>query len=347
MSLRALEAFVATVDCANITRAAEQLGLTQPAVSLAMQELELAIGKPLIDRSMRPLCATRAGVELYKRAVQLLAEVDRMLVAVTSVSGDTMPSMRLGAAGSMMGSNWIFELQSLVEELHVLGGLSLDLQKSLLARKIDAAVLGDTPMYEHPGIERRQLLEEPFLLVLPVSHEKQLGNASLGAIAERLPLIRYSSRTTVGAAVDVYLRRCSLDLPRRLEFETSNTVLEMVQGGLGWTIATPLCIAESRVDLSTIAIKPLQVSPAPRRVHLLNFVGELPIADRVRDILADSLKELITKSLTGANEWILKQVSFDEPHAMANATTAVLTAPPARRAGATARVASGKSYRRR
>lgn len=324
LSLRALEAFVAAMECGNITRAAEQLGLTQPAVSLAIQELESAIGKALIDRSTRPLSATRAGAELYKRAVHLLAQVDQMLVAVTSVSGETMPSMRLGVAGPMMGSSWIFELQSLVDELHVFGGLSVDLHKSLLARKVDAAVLSDTPMYEHPGIERRQLLEEPFLLVLPLSREKEWRNATFREVAERLGLIRYSSRTTIGSAVDVYLRRCSLDLACRLEFETSNTVLEMVQGGLGWTITTPLCIAESRIDLSMVAIKPLQVSPAPRKLHLLNFAGELPIADRVRDILAFSLKDIMTKSLSGQHEWILKLISFDDAHAMATAATAAV-----------------------
>ena len=328
ISLRALEAFVAAVDCGNITRAAEQLGLTQPAVSLAIQELEAVIGKSLIDRSTRPLCATRSGIELYKRTVHVLGELDRMLVAVTSISAGSIPSLRLGAAGPMLGSSWIFELQALVDELHVLGGLSADLQSSLLSRKVDAAVLSDAPMYEHQGLERRQLLEEPFLLVLPRSSEKRWQHATFRAMTEQLALIRYSSRTTIGRAVDLYLRRCSLNLPRRLEFETSNTVLEMVQGGLGWTITTPLCIVESRVDLSTIAIKPLQVSPAPRRLYLLNFEGELPIAARVRDILSDSLKNLITKSLAEENEWILQHISFEEPHEIERlATSTVLNAP--------------------
>ncbi len=324
LSLRALAAFVATVDHGNVTRAAEQVGLTQPAVSMALRELESVIGKSLLDRSTRPLSATRAGAELYKRSVHLLAEVDRMLVAVTSVSGDVMHSMRLGVAGPMMGSSWIFELQALTEELHVIGGLSVDLQKSLLARKVDAAVLSDSPMYEHPGIERRQMLQEPFLLVLPQAREKEWRNATFRAMAEGLAMIRYSGRTTIGSSVDVYLRRCSLDLPRRLEFEASNTVIEMVQGGLGWTITTPLCIAESRVDLSMLAIKPLQAAPAPRRLHLLNFAGELPVAERVRDILASSLQELMTKSFQGKHEWILKLLSFDEANSMVGAASEVL-----------------------
>lgn len=324
LSLKALEAFVAVVDCGSITGAARQLGLTQPAVSVAIQELESTVGRTLIDRSARPLAATRPGLELHKRAVHLLAEADRMLVAVTARSAQTMPSVRLGVAGPMMGSSWVFELQSLADELHVLGGLSIDLKESLLARKVDAAVLSDMPLYEHPGIERRQLLEEPFLLALPRSCEGQWRDANFREVAERLPLIRYSGRTTIGRTVDVYLRRCALEVPRRLEFETSNSVLEMVQAGLGWTITTPLCIAESRVPLSTIAIRPLKIPPPPRKLFLLNYAGELPIADRVRAILSASLKDVLMQAFHGHHEPVLRLIGFDDADTTAGTAAASL-----------------------
>lgn len=312
LSPKTLYVFVAVVDCGSITRAAEQLGLTQPAVSISIMELETILGGDVIDRSTRPLCATRTGLEVYKRSVHLLAEMERMLVAVTSASGKTMPSLRLGVAGPMMGSTWIFELQALTDELQVSGGLSTDLQKALLTHQVDAAVLSDHPMYETPGIERRLLLDEPYLLVLPRSSEKKWRNARFRVMAETFPLVRYSSRTTIGKSVDLYLRRCGLELKRRLEFETSSTVLEMVQAELGWTIATPLCIAESRVNLNTIALKPLPVAPAPRKLHLLNFSGELPIADKVREVLSTSLKTMLRQSFQGQHDWVLKQISFDE-----------------------------------
>jgi DNA-binding transcriptional LysR family regulator len=319
LSPKTLDVFVAVVDCGSITRAAEQLGITQPAVSTSIRELETILGDDLIDRSTRPLSATRTGLELYKRSVHLLAEMDRMVVAVTSASGKTMPSLRLGAAGPMMGSTWIFELQALTDELQVSGGLSTDLQKALLAHQVDAAVLSDHPMYETPGLERRFLLDEPYLLVLPSISEKKWHNARFRVMAETFPLVRYSSRTTIGKSVDLYLRRCGLELKRRLEFESSSTVLEMVQAELGWTIATPLCIAESRVDLNTIVLKPLPIAPAPRKLHLLNFAGELPMADKVRDVLANSLKTMLTHSFQGQHDWVLKQISFDEDRSVIRA----------------------------
>lgn len=325
LNLKTLNVFVAVIDCGSVTRAALQLGLTQPAVSISIQELESTLGTDLLDRSARPLSATRAGQELYRRAVHLLAEADRMLVAVTSIAAKTMPTLRLGAAGPMMGSTWIFELQELAEELQVLGGLSADLQKALLARQIDAAVLSDHPMYDHPGLERRLLLDEPYLLVLSRDGAQRWGKSSFRAMAENLPLVRYSSRTTLGKSVELYLRRCALELPRRLEFETSSAVLEMVQAGLGWTIATPLCIAESRVDLATIAVRPLPVAPATRKLHLLNHAGELPLADKVRNVLATSLKTMLTQSFAGHHDWVLEKMSFDEDRTTMRATMALLS----------------------
>lgn len=324
LSLKTLDIFAAVIDTGSFTGAAAKMGLTQPAVSVSIQELESVLGTELVDRSARPLSATRSGQELYRRAVHLLAEVDRMLVAVTSITYKTMPSLRLGAAGPMMGSTWISELQGLTEELQVFGGLSTDLKKALLSRQVDAAVLSDHPMYEYPGMERRLLLEEPFLLVLPQSSAKKWHKASFRAMAENFPLVRYSSRTTIGQSVDLYLRRCALELPRRLEFETSSTVIEMVQAGLGWTIATPLCIAESRVAQHTIALRPLPIAPAPRKLHLLNFAGELPPAEKVRNVLATSLRTMLTQYFEGQHSWVLDQLSFDEDRATLRATMALL-----------------------
>lgn len=327
VSLKALDLFVAVIDCGSFTRAAQQLGLSQPAVSIAIGELETLLGVELIDRSERPLCATRSGQELYRRAIRVLAEMDRAVVAVTSAVLKTMPSLRLGAAGPMMGSTWIYELQKLTDELQVFGGLSADLQKALLAREVDAAVLSDHPMYEYPGLERRLLLDEPFLLVLAQGSARKWHNASFRAMAETCPLVRYSSRTTIGQAVDLYLRRCSLELPRRLEFETSHTVLEMVKEGLGWTIATPLCIAESRIDLNCVALKPLPVAPAPRKLYLLNYAEELPIADKVRSVLANSLNMMLTQYFVTPYDWVMRQVSFDEDRSTVGPSMALLDRP--------------------
>ena len=67
---RSLEVFVAVAETANLSSAAQRLGLTQPAVSRVIHRLESQLGSTLLDRQSRPLRLTQAGVVLRERALQ-------------------------------------------------------------------------------------------------------------------------------------------------------------------------------------------------------------------------------------------------------------------------------------
>src|SRR4051812_50202187 len=73
MDTRQLAAFVAVVERRSFSHAAEQLGVTQPAVSLQIRSLEKRLGLQLVDRSGRRVEPTEAGRRLYRGAQRLLA----------------------------------------------------------------------------------------------------------------------------------------------------------------------------------------------------------------------------------------------------------------------------------
>jgi DNA-binding transcriptional LysR family regulator len=77
MNLIDLEAFVSVVDHGSIVAAAAGLHLTQSAVTRRVQNLEDALGTPLLDRHTRPLQPTRAGQETYEFAKPVLSSVER------------------------------------------------------------------------------------------------------------------------------------------------------------------------------------------------------------------------------------------------------------------------------
>ena len=74
MTIRHLEIFVQVYLEKSITRAAEKLYMTQPAVSVAIRELEKQYDVALFERLGRRLYVTGAGEALYARAVQMLEE---------------------------------------------------------------------------------------------------------------------------------------------------------------------------------------------------------------------------------------------------------------------------------
>ena len=77
MDLRLLEYFLAVARTGNITRAAEQLHVTQPTVSRQLAELEEMLGSPLLIRGKRQVTLTEAGVLFQQRAEEIITLLDK------------------------------------------------------------------------------------------------------------------------------------------------------------------------------------------------------------------------------------------------------------------------------
>jgi LysR family transcriptional regulator, carnitine catabolism transcriptional activator len=87
MDLRRLRLFLAVVDEGGFTAAAKAVHVAQPAVSLAVRELEQELGAPLLVRSRRGAALTPAGEALVGPARQALRDVDTAAAAVAAVTG--------------------------------------------------------------------------------------------------------------------------------------------------------------------------------------------------------------------------------------------------------------------
>src|ERR1700744_3341564 len=82
MNLIDLEAFVSVVDHGSTVAAAARLHLTQSAVTRRIQNLEDALGSPLLDRQSRTLRSTRAGQETYEFAKPVLSSVTELKTGI-------------------------------------------------------------------------------------------------------------------------------------------------------------------------------------------------------------------------------------------------------------------------
>jgi DNA-binding transcriptional LysR family regulator len=94
--LRLVRYFVAVAEERNITRAAERLHISQPALSAAVRQLEQQLGVDLLDRSGRVLGVTPAGTVLLEQGRALLASADRVFEAVRARDGAAVGRLRIG-----------------------------------------------------------------------------------------------------------------------------------------------------------------------------------------------------------------------------------------------------------
>src|SRR5436189_5858713 len=99
MDTRQLAAFCEVVERRSFYRAAERLGVTQPAVSLQVRALEKRLGAQLLDRSGRRVEPTEAGLRLYRGAQRLLALEEQVVQEVAAGDDGVLSgTLQLGAS---------------------------------------------------------------------------------------------------------------------------------------------------------------------------------------------------------------------------------------------------------
>src|SRR6201993_2199349 len=106
MDTRQLQAFCEVVERRSFSQAADQLGVTQPAVSLQIRSLEKRLGQRLLDRSGRRVEATEAGQRLYRGAQRLLALEEQLLQELGEESGGELSGrLEIGASTGPGGTS--------------------------------------------------------------------------------------------------------------------------------------------------------------------------------------------------------------------------------------------------
>ena len=104
MELRQLRHFVAVVDCANLSRAAERVAISQPALTRSIKNLEEMLGVALIERKPRGVTPTEAGLGLYRHAQIVLNACKRLTREVRELETGATGTVHVGV-GAMFATH--------------------------------------------------------------------------------------------------------------------------------------------------------------------------------------------------------------------------------------------------
>ena len=270
--LRALEIFLAVCESGTMAGAAQDLEMTQPAVSLSIAELERKTGSSLFDRSVRPLALTLAGGLMRQRASALIAEARQIGPLLQDTRRGRVPLVRVGLVDSLTrapAAPLAKYLATRAEEVSIFSGLTAAHAGELLTRRLDL-FLGVDDLEELPGLERWELAREPYVLLLPRRAGKIQSIADLKSLAQAMPLIRFSARSQTGLEVERHLRRLGLEAPRSFEFDSPDAVSALVAAGEGFAVTTPLCVLEAALPAKRVSVVRL---PGPQITRKLTMVA--------------------------------------------------------------------------
>jgi DNA-binding transcriptional LysR family regulator len=290
--------------------------MTQSAVSQAMKRVEAQIGAELLHRDRRPLAPTEAGRVLATHVKEIAQRLERAVEEIRSAA--LMPErqdLRLGMIDTFASTVGPLLIRDLMEgavalRMTAFSGLVPAHAEALMHHRIDAAITSD-PFDELDDLNRHLLFREPFVLVVPSKWAGLFPDTSLKDILSERSLIRYSSRSHMGTQIERHLRRLRIDHPQRLAFDTSDSLLAMVAGGVGVAITTPLCILQGIAHLPGLAILPLPSPAFSREIVLLTRRGELDnVGPRIAQTARDLLRLRTVPQILGAIPWL--QPVFDE-----------------------------------
>src|SRR5689334_23936305 len=176
MELRQLAYFVAVVDEAHFTRAAERLRIAQPAVSQQIRRLEAQLGERLLYRDRRTVALTPAGEALLPYARAALAQVQHGQQAVAALHGLVTGHLRLGLVMPLPDRRVIRAIGAFGRNYPGIGltlveGETDALLDGLAAGDLQAAFLGLGPGQDPPAnLDTVLLAREPAVLAVHPQH---------------------------------------------------------------------------------------------------------------------------------------------------------------------------------
>ncbi|GGB41637.1 LysR family transcriptional regulator [Roseibium aquae] len=227
MTFEQLRTFLAVARMGGVRRAAEQLNISQPAVSSRISGLETYLGTELFSRTPTGVVLTRHGVLLRQHAEQIMSITERIKADVMSDDSHTN-LLRLGVAETV-AQTW---LPDFLKELHavfpritieVSVDISLNLRELLLDRSLDLTILmGPISEYSVDNVEL-----PPFELAWykPVG----MGEPDLSAV----PVITYNRNSRPHRELTQELRDRHGSTAQIFPTNSLSTGFEMVASGIG------------------------------------------------------------------------------------------------------------------
>jgi len=292
---RELEAFVAVARANSMTGAAQVLGLTQPAVSQIIKNLEERLGVALLDRQTRPLRLTMAGDKLYDAAQDLLARSTK--VAAEFNGQNQILSHRLSVAiidslSGILAPRLAGRMENAVSRWQFFAGLTPDREQDFSTGRCDVAIVAEGQATSQVFVDQSLILREPYLKVFPRGYDKDVHD--LKEVSKSLRFVRYSLASTAGRSVEQHLNRLRLRLPLWIESDSPLAQLQLIAGGNCWGYLTPTFLLNAPHLLDQIKVIRPRGPKFYRRIVLLSRHGQF---DQLPDTLSTCCRAVLAEDL--------------------------------------------------
>ncbi len=296
-TLHQLKVFEAAARHSSFTRAAEELFLTQPTVSMQIKQLTKSVGLPLFEQVGKRLYLTEAGRELFATCRQIFETIAQFEMKVADLKGLKQGQLRLAAITTAK----YFIPRLLGPFCQLYPGIEISLQvtnherilERMLGNLDDLYIMSQIP--EHLDVSYQPFLDNPLVVIAPayhpLAHEK---NIPIERLAQE-PFIMREPGSGTRRTVQKLLDEEGVKVKVKLELGSNEAIKQAIAGGLGISILSRHTLL---TDASEFTILDVQQFPIKRMWYLVHPAGkQLSIVARTYyDYLIEAAQQFVEKT---------------------------------------------------
>ena len=291
VTLRGLEVFEALAATGSVAQAAELTGLSQPAVSQQLRNLETALATELIDHGKRPMLLTPAGQNFLSRTEAALAQLRLAQSELTVMDLAHLSALSIGIIDDFDNDLTPRLVTTLADSLKrckfkMVTAFSHEIVDDLISKRLHIAISASTGVMME-GVIEYPLARDPFILVTPKG--SFIDGAGIDQL-RRLPFLRYEREQLIGRQIEAHLARQKVELENRFEIGSHLALMAMVSRRIGWSLTTPLGFLRAGRFHAEVDAHPLPFKPFARTISLYasaDWAGGVPndVANTMRRLL--------------------------------------------------------------
>ncbi len=300
-TLHQLKIFAKIAEKQSITKASEELHLTQPAVSIQLKNFQNQFPIPLTEVVGRQLFITDFGMEIALAAKRILGEVDSINYKLLTFKGELAGRLKVSVVSTGKYVMPYFLSRFMRDNPGV--DLNMDVTnkaqvvESLEENKVDFALVSVLP--DHLNLNKISLMRNVLYLVGNPKYFEKV-KLSKSAFSKDTPLIFREKGSATRAAMEHFLLQKSITIAKKIELTSNEAVKQAVIAGLGCSIMPLIGLKNelSNGDLKIIPLKNLPITTVWNLVWLKNKKLS-PVALELLDYLKNQKQEIINTNF----EW--------------------------------------------
>ena len=272
-TLHQLEVFEATARHSSFTRAAEELFLTQPTVSMQVKQLTKAIGLPLFEQVGKKLYLTEAGKQLFSTCQDIFVRLDQLEMTIADLKGMKQGKLRV----AVITTTKYFMPRLLGPFCQLYPGIDVSLTVTNHEQVIDRLARNQDDLYlmsqlpEHIDVQVYPFLENPLVVVAPRNHPLVNDrNIPLKRLVEEVFIMREPGSGT-RRSFQKLLDTNGLSVRVRLELGSNEAIKQAIAGQLGLSVLSRHTLTSDSEELTILDVEGF---PLPRQWYIVSLSGK-------------------------------------------------------------------------